>query len=410
MMVEHGKQAAYYAHASAGCLHIRPLLNLKSAADIAVMDAMQAELLALIRPLGGVLSGEHGDGLKLTHLNRALFGEAVTRAFAETKLAFDPDNLFNPGKKVGEEVLAEVREQRELEELGELVHSTHQTDPALLRYGPGYRTIELRAHFDWSVDGGLARAVEMCNGSGDCRKASGVMCPSFQATREEEHSTQRPGQPAARRPLRPAQRRAWTTLPSTKRWTCAWAAKPARPSAPPRWTWPRSRPRCWRSATPSRAHPSPRASSATSTASTAWPRPSRPWPTPPYAPVPARALLGKLVDLHPARALPPIAHPTFTAWFASRRLPPLTINRSPFTILHSPVRPLPRHLHHLQLPPDRHRRRPGAGGGQLQRATGPARLLRPAHAQPGAWSRTPAATLPGTWTCSIRWPRRGCRF
>jgi FAD/FMN-containing dehydrogenase len=71
MMREHGKQAAYYAHASAGCLHIRPLLNLKTAEDIAVMDAMQAELLALIRPLGGVLSGEHGDGLKLTHLNRA---------------------------------------------------------------------------------------------------------------------------------------------------------------------------------------------------------------------------------------------------------------------------------------------------------------------------------------------------
>ncbi len=185
MMAEYGKQAAYYAHASAGCLHIRPLLNLKTAADIAVMDAMQAELLALIRPLGGVLSGEHGDGLKLTHLNRQLFGEEVTRAFAETKLAFDPGNLFNPGKKVSEEVLAAVRKRKELGELG----TVHATDPALLRYGPGYQTIELRPLFDWLTDGGLARAVEMCNGSGDCRKASGVMCPSFQATREEEHST-----------------------------------------------------------------------------------------------------------------------------------------------------------------------------------------------------------------------------
>ena len=114
MFAEYDKQAAFYAHASAGCLHIRPLLNLKSAADIAVMDAMQSRLLELIRPVGGVLSGEHGDGLKLTHLNRQLFGERVTQAFAEVKLAFDPQNIFNPGKKVPEEVLEQVRKSREL--------------------------------------------------------------------------------------------------------------------------------------------------------------------------------------------------------------------------------------------------------------------------------------------------------
>ena len=210
MFAEYGVEAAFYAHASAGCLHIRPLLNLKTARDIAVMDEMQDRLLAMIQPVGGVLSGEHGDGIKLTHLNQALFGPRVSAAFAEVKLLFDPDNLFNPGKKVPEDVLAEVRSEGERErkerrsaekfdfaEKVELLDERetgggagkHVTDPAMLRYGPGYQTISFTPLMDWSADGGFAGAVEMCNGSGDCRRLTGVMCPSFQATREEEHST-----------------------------------------------------------------------------------------------------------------------------------------------------------------------------------------------------------------------------
>ena len=197
MFAEYGVEAAFYAHASAGCLHIRPLLNLKTAADIAVMDEMQSRLLAMIQPVGGVLSGEHGDGIKLTHLNQALFGPRVSEAFAQTKLLFDPDNLFNPGKKVPEEMLAEVGiggqrsevRDRNADSVANRVYGLHVTDPAELRYGPGYRTVEFVPLLDWSADGGFAGAVEMCNGSGDCRKLTGVMCPSFHATREEEHST-----------------------------------------------------------------------------------------------------------------------------------------------------------------------------------------------------------------------------
>ncbi len=200
MFAEYGLEAAFYAHASAGCLHIRPLLNLKTAADIALMDEMQSRLLAMIQPVGGVLSGEHGDGIKLTHLNQALFGPRVSEAFAQTKLLFDPDNLFNPGKKVPEGTLEAVRERRGEGEMGregekekrETVESgvvVHVTDVAELRYGPGYRTVEFTPLLDWSADGGFAGAVEMCNGSGDCRRLTGVMCPSFHATLEEEHST-----------------------------------------------------------------------------------------------------------------------------------------------------------------------------------------------------------------------------
>ncbi len=327
MMAEHGKQAAYYAHASAGCLHIRPLLNLKTAEDIAVMDAMQAELLALLRPLGGVLSGEHGDGLKLTHLNRQLFGEEVTRAFAETKLAFDPGNLFNPGKKVTEEVLAAVRESRVLEEPGEL-DTVHVTDPSMLRYGPGYQTIELRPLFDWSADGGLTRAVEMCNGSGDCRKASGVMCPSFQATREEEHSTRGranllrsalSGQlalPPARAGLSAATEAAWADVYEAL--DLCLGCKACKTECPSSVDMAKLKAevqaqRYAVEGTPLAArlfghiHTINRLSAPVSPVANAALRTSL-----------ARAALGKLVNLHPARAFPPIARPTFPTWFAAR--------------------------------------------------------------------------------------------
>jgi FAD/FMN-containing dehydrogenase/Fe-S oxidoreductase len=181
LFAAHEKTAAFYAHASAGCLHIRPLLNLKDAHDITLIETMQAKVLEMIRPWGGALSGEHGDGLKHTHRNVDLFGGQVSQAFLEVKRIFDPYNIFNPGKKVTLEQWA-----------GQASWPSPLLDVAKapLRFGPSYRTWEFPARFDWTADGGFARAVEMCNGSGDCRKLDvGVMCPSFQATREEEHST-----------------------------------------------------------------------------------------------------------------------------------------------------------------------------------------------------------------------------
>lgn len=344
MMAAHGKQAAYYAHASAGCLHIRPLLNLKTAADIALMDAMQAELLALIRPLGGVLSGEHGDGLKLTHLNRALFGEEVTRAFAETKLAFDPGNVFNPGKKVTEEVLAEVMERgREGEGAmgrGGERENEHVTDPGLLRYGPGYQTIELRTWFDWSADGGLARAVEMCNGSGDCRKASGVMCPSFQATREEKHSTR------GRANLLRAALSGQFSIDPTTAWSDVYEAldlclgcKACKTECPSSVDMAKIKAevqaqRYAVEGTPVAARLFGHIHTVNRLAA-----PVAPLANAALRTGPARAALGKLLHLHPARALPPIARPTFPAWFAARPIPhfQLTIDNSQLTIDNLPA-------------------------------------------------------------------------
>lgn len=321
MMAEHGKQAAYYAHASAGCLHIRPLLNLKTAADIAVMDAMQAELLALIRPLGGVLSGEHGDGLKLTHLNRQLFGEEVTRAFAEVKLAFDPGNLFNPGKKVTEEVLREAREGKERRETG----AAHRTDPSMLRYGPGYQTIELQPLFDWSADGGLARAVEMCNGSGDCRKASGVMCPSFQATREEEHSTR------GRANLLRAALSGQLTLPTARNaptepaWSDVYEAldlclgcKACKTECPSSVDMAKLKAEVQAQRYAVEGTPLPARLFGHIHTVNRLAAPVAPLAHAALRTTPARAALAKFANLHPARALPPIARPTFPAWFAAR--------------------------------------------------------------------------------------------
>jgi FAD/FMN-containing dehydrogenase/Fe-S oxidoreductase len=159
--------AAFYAHASAGCLHIRPLINLKDAAEIAKMEAITLETAALVRSYGGTMSGEHGDGLALSGLHPFMFGSETVRLFERLKDAFDPAGIMNPGKIVRPPALT-----------------------SSLRFGPDYRTEPVTTFFDFTADGGFARAVEMCNGEGVCRKMDeGTMCPSFMATRDEEHST-----------------------------------------------------------------------------------------------------------------------------------------------------------------------------------------------------------------------------
>ena len=162
-----GTRVAYYAHASAGCLHIRPLINTKAAEELSKIPEISAFAVELLRGYGGALSSEHGDGRVRSWMNERFFGPELYRLYTEVKQLFDPQGLLNPGN---------------------VVDGPPVTD--CLRYGPEYQVIPLSLKLDWSEDQGFDRAVEMCNGAGICRKeTAGTMCPSFMATREEEHST-----------------------------------------------------------------------------------------------------------------------------------------------------------------------------------------------------------------------------
>jgi len=167
LLQRHGTDGAFYGHASVGCLHIRPLLNLKDPEDVARMRRITEEVTDLVLEFGGALSGEHGDGLARSEWNRKMFGPAVYEAFRQIKHAFDPHNLLNPGKVVDAPAMTES-----------------------LRYPPGYAPGEPVTVFDYRKQGGFVRSVEMCNGSGVCRKMQGgAMCPSFRATLDERDST-----------------------------------------------------------------------------------------------------------------------------------------------------------------------------------------------------------------------------
>ena len=162
-----GLRVAFYGHASVGLLHARPLLNLKRAEDVAAMRRVAEQICDLVLEFGGALSGEHGDGMLRGEFNRRVFGEQIYGAFVELKRSCDPKNILNPGKIV----LAPPMDTN-------------------LRYGQRYATIPLQTHFSFADSGGMAGAVELCNGNGLCRKTgSGTMCPSYMVTRDEEHST-----------------------------------------------------------------------------------------------------------------------------------------------------------------------------------------------------------------------------
>jgi FAD/FMN-containing dehydrogenase/Fe-S oxidoreductase len=172
IMREHGTQAYFFAHASAGCLHIRPLLSLKDAKGIATMRAIAEQAVALVISLGGSVSGEHGDGLARSEWLQDLFGEEIVQAFRDLKQAADPDWLLNPGK-----IVSQTPEKR-----------LPRMD-SNLRFGPDYHSQAWQPRLDFSRQAGLDGAIEQCNGAGVCRKSDGVMCPSFQATQDEMHST-----------------------------------------------------------------------------------------------------------------------------------------------------------------------------------------------------------------------------
>ena len=162
---------AFYAHASAGCLHIRPQVNLKSKGGLKQMRLLAEKSLELVLKFGGTTSGEHGEGISRGEFMAGLFGPELTHAFQQVKEAFDPEYRFNPGK---------------------IIHPPEMDDNSLLRYGSNYRADyqPKDTMLSFKEELGFDRAVEMCNGAGVCRQLEGgVMCPTFQATRDETHST-----------------------------------------------------------------------------------------------------------------------------------------------------------------------------------------------------------------------------
>ena len=162
-----GTRTVVYAHASAGTLHIRPFINSKDVGEVAKMRDVAYGSMELVRRFGGTVSSEHGDGIARGWLLEPLVGPELYRVYRETKAVFDPHGRLNPNKIVDTPPMTEH-----------------------LRMGPGYRTLPVLEELDFSGQGGFARAVELCNGNGACRKLdSGTMCPSFMVTREEQDST-----------------------------------------------------------------------------------------------------------------------------------------------------------------------------------------------------------------------------
>lgn len=161
-----GKSAGIYGHVGSGCMHIRPYINLQDPKEFALMRQMMQDIAALLLEYGGSLSGEHGDGLIRSWLNPRMFGDQLMQAFKDLKAAFDPNNRLNPGKI--------IPLSPEFEEL---------------RTRPGQTLIEPATFLNFEPEGGFALAADLCNGNGLCRKKENVMCPSFQATNEEFHST-----------------------------------------------------------------------------------------------------------------------------------------------------------------------------------------------------------------------------
>jgi FAD/FMN-containing dehydrogenase/Fe-S oxidoreductase len=173
IFAKHGTRGTMYAHASEGCLHVRPVLNLKLEKDVKAMRAIAEETFAMVREYKGSHSGEHGDGLVRSEFHQTMFGERIIADFREVKQRFDPDNVLNPGK---------------------IVDAPKMDDRALFRYPPEYRVADFKTALDWSAwpgaGGGFQGAVEMCNNNGACRKLEGgVMCPSYRATRDEKDVT-----------------------------------------------------------------------------------------------------------------------------------------------------------------------------------------------------------------------------
>jgi Fe-S oxidoreductase/FAD/FMN-containing dehydrogenase len=162
----HGTEGGMYAHASAGCLHIRPIVDLKTSRGVHDLRSISEAVLALTLRLGGAMSSEHGDGLARSEFLEQTYGPELMEAMRMLKRAADPDNLLNPGKVIDAPKM-----------------------DLNLRFGDSYHVKIWDSKLSFANQGGLDVAIEQCNGQGVCRKDTGVMCPSYQATREEMHST-----------------------------------------------------------------------------------------------------------------------------------------------------------------------------------------------------------------------------
>ncbi len=162
----HGTTAGVYAHASVGCLHVRPVVNMKTSDGVRRFASIANDVSDLVLEFGGALSGEHGDGLVRSPFMEKMFGSELYEAFRTIKRTFDPHGIFNPGKIVDAPPIT-----------------------ANLRFGPSYVARSLPTYFDYP-EGSFSGAVEMCSGLGACRKTlEGTMCPSYMATRDEQHAT-----------------------------------------------------------------------------------------------------------------------------------------------------------------------------------------------------------------------------
>ncbi len=167
IFAKHDTVGAYYGHCSVGCLHIRPVIDLKTPRGLEQVRAIAGEITDLVVRFNGTISSEHGDGRARSPYLERMYGPRIMQAFRELKRAFDPDNRMNPGN---------------------IVAPASVTDH--LRYGTQYTTWEPKTLLDFSEQGGFAASIEMCNGVGACRKTlEGTMCPSYMATKDEEHST-----------------------------------------------------------------------------------------------------------------------------------------------------------------------------------------------------------------------------
>ncbi|HMI66872.1 MAG TPA: FAD-linked oxidase C-terminal domain-containing protein, partial [Cyclobacteriaceae bacterium] len=167
LCAKHNTPVALYAHASVGVLHVQPLLDLRQEIDIENLKKITNETFDLVVKYGGSWSGEHGDGLVRSAFNERFFGTRIYQVFKDVKKWFDPENLMNPGKIVDAETIE---------------HN--------LRYGLQYADQEVKTEFHYRFENSFKESVHMCTGVGECRKVlGGTMCPSFKATRDEEHST-----------------------------------------------------------------------------------------------------------------------------------------------------------------------------------------------------------------------------
>lgn len=186
IVASHGTKAAFWAHASVGVLHVRPFINLRDPEDRVAMQAIALKVAQLARSLGGVMSGEHGDGRVRGPLLEEFFGPALMGAFRDIKSIFDPRGLLNPGNIVEPRPLGSIVTNLRIEPAGS------EPDAAGDRRWNGGAALvpQIDTYFDYSDQHGFDHAVEMCNGAGVCRKKTGgTMCPSYMGTLDERHST-----------------------------------------------------------------------------------------------------------------------------------------------------------------------------------------------------------------------------